>query len=62
MNNVTFKTAIDGSNLDQNSIISKVVEKDDTDIFVFYEDIIPILKQKEKEVALDTITKYSFLD
>ena len=42
--------------------ISKIVEKDDADVFVFFEGIKPVIKEKEKELNFDSLTKYSFLD
>jgi hypothetical protein len=48
INNPQFKLAPDSEALNGSSPISKLFEKDDGEIFIFYEDIKPIIKEKEK--------------
>ncbi len=62
INNPQYKLTPNSEALNQQFSISKIVQKDDADIFVFYEGIKPVIKEKEKELHFDSLTKYSFVD
>lgn len=46
INNPQFKLAPDSETLNVHTPINKLFEKDDGDVFIFYEDIKPIIKEK----------------
>ena len=62
INNPQFKLTPDSEALNIHTPVNKLFEKDDCEVLIFYEDIKPIIKEKEKEVQFDTLNKYSFLE
>lgn len=62
INNPQFKLTPDSEALNIHTPVNKLFEKDDGEVLIFYEDIKPIIKEKEKEVQFDTLNKYSFLE
>ena len=62
INNPQFKLTPESEALNVHTPVNKLFEKDDGEILIFYEDIKPIIKEKEKEVQFETLNKYSFLE
>lgn len=62
MNEVVFKANLEEEPIPSTTLLSEFVKGPDADLYVFYEGIKPIIKEVEKEIKYESISKYSYLD
>ena len=59
---VVFKKKLEADPLPIETHLSQIIQCPDDDLFVFYQGIKPIIKEVQKEIQYESITKYSYLD
>ena len=62
MNKIEYKSTADGTALDENKTVADIELKDDSDLYIFYDGVKPIIKEQVHDVKYESLTKYSFID